>query len=224
VAAVAGTSGDADAQVINGCYSAKDGGLRVIANGATCAKQELPIQWNATGPKGDPGAPGVQGPVGPQGERGPQGEQGARGHQGEPGERGEQGPRGPQGEQGPQGAVGPAGPEGEEGPQGEPGVSGAARAFAYINGNGVIDPARSQGIASYVGRPGQYCFGLDFQVRSVIVSAENFGSPNTVVIGGVGPNPYFTLCGAADDAWVTTAGSSNTSSITGGIGVYVMFN
>lgn len=70
--------------VIQGCYKAQNGQLRVIDPATqVCLPSETLISWNQTGP------------VGPQGPQGPQGEQG---------------PQGPQGEQGIQGPVGPRGP------------------------------------------------------------------------------------------------------------------
>lgn len=69
-----------------------------------------------TGPQGEVGPQGIQGPVGPQGDIGPQG------IQGEAGPQGEVGPAGPQGATGP---VGPQGIQGEAGPQGEIGPAGA---------------------------------------------------------------------------------------------------
>jgi hypothetical protein len=53
--------------VIHGCYntgSNPSGALRVIdtAKGTTCAKNEKPLNWNQTGPKGDTGD---RGPIGP---------------------------------------------------------------------------------------------------------------------------------------------------------------
>ncbi|HER9899121.1 TPA: collagen-like protein, partial [Streptococcus pyogenes] len=81
------------------------------------------IEKGATqGPKGDPGAPGKEGPRGPKGDPGAPGKDGAPGEKGEKGDRGEtgaQGPVGPQGEKGETGEQGPAGPQGEAGKPGE---------------------------------------------------------------------------------------------------------
>lgn len=73
-------------------------------------------EWNdlislaeITGPQGEQGIPGPQGPTGPQGEQGVQGPKGDTGPQGEKGETGTQGPTGEQG------------PAGEKGDPGEPG-------------------------------------------------------------------------------------------------------
>jgi hypothetical protein len=63
--------------VIHGCYSAKDGTLRVIDTdaGQTCAKGENSLNWNQQGPQGPAG------PAGPQGSPGPQGPAGVSGYQ-----------------------------------------------------------------------------------------------------------------------------------------------
>src|SRR3954452_21221598 len=87
--------------VIHGCYQkpgllANDGALRVIdANkGQSCRSNELAVDWNQKGAKGDVG------PEGPKGDPGPQGPKG------DPGGPGVQGPKGDTGAQGPQGEPG----------------------------------------------------------------------------------------------------------------------
>lgn len=73
IAAVGGTAWaivGADG-TINACYSSKKGSLRVVVAGEACAKGELPIQWNQTGPKGDKGDKGDPGQPGPPGDPGP---------------------------------------------------------------------------------------------------------------------------------------------------------
>lgn len=97
VVVVAAVGGDG---TIDGCYSQRTGALRVVDDGATCGKGELPIAWNKEG------TVGPEGPVGPQGEPG---EPGLQGDPGEPGEPGLQGEPGEPGAPGPQGDVGPAG-------------------------------------------------------------------------------------------------------------------
>lgn len=69
--------------VIHGCYSAKDGTLRVIDTdaGQTCAKGETALSWNQQGPQGPAGPTGPAGPAGPQGSPGPQGPAGVSGYQ-----------------------------------------------------------------------------------------------------------------------------------------------
>lgn len=68
-----------DDGTIDGCYSQRTGALRLVGDGATCGKGELPIAWSKEG------AVGPEGPEGPQGEPGPAGEPGL---QGEPGPAG----------------------------------------------------------------------------------------------------------------------------------------
>jgi hypothetical protein len=62
--------------VIQGCYRTSEddrkGELRVVSDPASCRMNELPISWNAQGPKGDKGDQGIQGIQGlqsPQGVR-----------------------------------------------------------------------------------------------------------------------------------------------------------
>jgi hypothetical protein len=55
---------------IFGCYSAKDGVLRVVEEGTACGKAEVAIFWNQMGPAGPTGATGAQGPTGPTGPAG----------------------------------------------------------------------------------------------------------------------------------------------------------
>lgn len=46
--------------LISGCYSTKDGALRVIdAASQSCGKNEVAISWNRTGPAGPPGPSGL---------------------------------------------------------------------------------------------------------------------------------------------------------------------
>jgi hypothetical protein len=55
---------------IFGCYSAKDGALRVVEEGTACGKNEVAIFWNQRGPAGATGATGTQGPKGDTGPAG----------------------------------------------------------------------------------------------------------------------------------------------------------
>lgn len=61
---VGGTLGRAsaagDPAVINAC-AGKNGSLRLVANPQDCRDAESPVQWNASGPAGPQGAPGVSG-------------------------------------------------------------------------------------------------------------------------------------------------------------------
>jgi len=98
--------------VIHGCYGKSGGQLRVIdsAKSATCAKTELALNWNQTGPQGLQGLQGMKGDQGPAGAQGPRGDTGAGG------------------------AVGPAGPAGPPGPSGSPvdaTLSGATGTATY---------------------------------------------------------------------------------------------
>jgi Collagen triple helix repeat (20 copies) len=90
--------------VIHGCYQkpgllSNEGALRVIDTdkGQACRSNEVAVDWNQKGAKGD---------VGPQGPKGDPGPQGAQGPQGEPGIQGDQGPKGDTGPQGPPGEPG----------------------------------------------------------------------------------------------------------------------
>jgi Collagen triple helix repeat (20 copies) len=71
--------------VIRGCYSTKNGALRVIDSSAKCTNGELALNWNQQGPQGATGAVGPQGPPGQAGATGPQGLQGPQGIEGRPG-------------------------------------------------------------------------------------------------------------------------------------------
>jgi hypothetical protein len=79
--------------VIHSCYNAgsnPSGQLRVIdpASGATCAKNERALNFNQTGPKGDPGIPGTPGSNGTNGTNGRDGTDGANGANGTNGTNG----------------------------------------------------------------------------------------------------------------------------------------
>lgn len=113
LAAIPGTGG-----VISGCYDKKNGKLRVIdaQAGKKCAKDEIALTWNQTGPQGAQGPIGPAGPVGPQGPKGDKGDStGVPGPKGDKGDPGPQGIPGPKGDTGAQGAVGPAGAAGISG-------------------------------------------------------------------------------------------------------------
>jgi hypothetical protein len=100
LAAIPGAGG-----VITGCYSKKDGKLRVIdaQAGKKCAKGEVALSWNQAGPQGLAGPAGPQGPAGPSGTPGRQGPQGLPGVPGPPGlagAKGDTGAPGPKGDKG----------------------------------------------------------------------------------------------------------------------------
>ena len=83
---------------INGCYSTKDGTLRVVEPGQVCGSKELAIQWNQQGQNGAAGATGATGATGstgPIGASGPTGASGVTGDTGSTGPAGATGPPGP---------------------------------------------------------------------------------------------------------------------------------
>ena len=124
--------------VIHGCYSTKNGALRVVGPAAKCATGELALSWNQKGLKGDTGAAGAQGPIGPQGPKGNAGAPGEQGLKGDPGVAGPQGDPGPAGEQGPKGdpgADGAPGAKGDTGPPGAPGPSGIVATNGSYSGH-----------------------------------------------------------------------------------------
>jgi hypothetical protein len=103
--------------------------LRLVATGEPCRPNEMRVQWNVVGPKGDPGPAGPIGPagaMGPAGPTGPQGASGSQGLKGDAGATGPIGPAGPTGPQGPTGEIGPAGPQGTQGPAGPAAPQGQA--------------------------------------------------------------------------------------------------
>jgi hypothetical protein len=81
----------ANGGTIRACYNNNSGEVKIVESSDDCKNNETFLEWNSTGPQGEPG------PAGPQGETGPQGPQG------------EPGPAGPQGDPGPQGPAGPSG-------------------------------------------------------------------------------------------------------------------
>ena len=184
--------------VINGCYNAVNGQLR-IAN--SCKNNEVSISWNASGPQGIEGEAGSQGEPGPAG---PQGEPGPAGPQGEPG------PAGPQGEQGVSGEPGepgPAGPQGEQGIQGEPGEPG---------------PAGSPGVSGW-----ERIASAPVAVRPGSISQASVSCPaGKKILGGgaatfgdgmslVSSRPY-----DSGTAWFATA--TNASAVNGSVVAYSM--
>jgi hypothetical protein len=84
--------------LINGCFKAANGQLRVIDPATdSCLPTETAISWNQIGPQGPIGSAGAIGPQGPQGAVGPAGPQGPKGDPGAPGAQGAQGAAGPPG-------------------------------------------------------------------------------------------------------------------------------
>jgi hypothetical protein len=136
--------------VIHGCYSTKNGALRVIDSAAKCANGEVALNWNQQGPKGDLGATGPQGPKGDTGTTGPQGpkgDTGPAGAKGDPGPAGAQGLKGDAGATGPQGPQGPKGDTGAAGPQGPQGAQGIVGANGSYQGH-VQSPLATTGFNS----------------------------------------------------------------------------
>jgi hypothetical protein len=76
---IAGFPQVGDAQTIYGCYSRRDGSLRIVAAPGRCHRSETPISWNAVGPQGPIG---LTGPTGPKGDTGLSGATGPKGEQG----------------------------------------------------------------------------------------------------------------------------------------------
>jgi hypothetical protein len=118
---------------ITGCFSQKNGALRVVNAGASCATGETALKWAQQGPAGPVGATGAAGPAGPAG---PEGLPGAKGDTGPAGPQGVQGLRGLTGATGPIGATGATGPQG---PQGAPGIS----AYSVQSAGNIIAPFES---------------------------------------------------------------------------------
>lgn len=140
-ASAAVTSAVAADGTIDGCYrvaaagvdDGQQGQLRVLAADQQCKKNELAIQWNQKGLKGDVGAQGAAGQPGTKGEAGAtgatgllgqQGIQGLSGLQGLKGDQGADGTNGARGADGEAGAAGAAGPTGPVGPAGSAGPVG----------------------------------------------------------------------------------------------------
>jgi hypothetical protein len=73
--------------------------------------------------------------------------------------------------------TGPAGPKGATGDAGPPGPQGIAAAYAYVEQNGTVEPARSLNVTdANVTRAaaGDYCFsGLSFTVKSALANPVN---------------------------------------------------
>lgn len=59
IASIVGNDG-----VIHGCYAQRNGTLRVVAEGTTCGRGELGIEWSQQGPAGAQGPQGVPGEPG----------------------------------------------------------------------------------------------------------------------------------------------------------------
>lgn len=97
---VAAATSSPSTTVFYACLNVKAGTMNSITTvvAPKCAKGNVNISWNATGPKGDTGSQGV---AGQQGLRGLQGLTGDTGLRGLKGDTGEQGAKGDTGETGP---------------------------------------------------------------------------------------------------------------------------
>ncbi|MFL5680490.1 MAG: hypothetical protein ACJ77B_07810 [Chloroflexota bacterium] len=199
--AMAAIGGDGD---IDGCYSQKSGDLRVVDDGAPCAKGEIAIKWaqrgpqGIPGPSGIPGATGATGAAGPTGAPGPTGAAGATGvpgptgATGAPGATGVPGPTGVPGATGAPGATGEPGPsgvpgeKGDRGPQGPAGV-GAQTIEASGDGPGDADLGTFAGVAANV-----HCGGNLFSPTSTLNLAAPTGQRidiSGVIFGNVAVKP-----------------------------------
>ncbi|NVK21710.1 MAG: collagen-like protein, partial [Kangiellaceae bacterium] len=146
-----------------------------------------------TGPKGDTGAQGEQGPVGPKGDTGAQGEQGPAGPKGDTGAQGEMGPQGPmgltgpqgpQGEAGPQGDVGPMGPAGPQGPAGADGADGTGTNLMCFSTDQTIgSQGKYMGLGQQAGEHDSVGvispFAAGAEVLTLVVKAAQGNNPNS---------------------------------------------
>jgi Collagen triple helix repeat (20 copies) len=173
--------------VINGCYKAQNGQLRLIdpATGH-CLPSEKPISWSKTGPQGPPGPTGPAGPTGaagpagaagPTGPAGPTGSKGATGPAGPTGSKGATGPAGPTGAKGPTGPAGPTGPQGPKGDKGDP----ATRLWAVVTGDaGLVRSSGATDSSRVLGLAGTYrvTFNQDVTACSYLATIGNPGAGN----------------------------------------------
>ena len=117
------------------------GGLAEIRN-------KPALLQGATGPKGDPGAPG------PTGLKGDTGATGPAGPKGDPGALGAQGNVGPTGPKGDTGAVGPAGAKGDTGSIGPKGDTGLTGPTGLKGDTGATGPKGDTGATGPIGLTG----------------------------------------------------------------------
>lgn len=69
--AVADPPGSAASTTVYACVGRHDGNVRIVAQGATCRRDEDPTSWSSTGPQGPAGPAGATGPQGPAGAAAP---------------------------------------------------------------------------------------------------------------------------------------------------------
>ena len=95
----------------------------------------------------------------------------------------------PQGRKGDAGAPGPKGDQGPQGVPGAPGAPGTAKAFAYVQQDGTLDTARSQGVNSVV-QPDipavDYLYCFDVQIDPKVVVASAFATDAYIVTSADG--------------------------------------
>jgi hypothetical protein len=211
--AVAGIGGGG---VINGCYKAQNGQLRLIDPATDhCLPSEKPISWNQTGTQGPPGptgpkgATGPAGPTGPKGTTGPAGPTGPKGATGPAGSTGPKGTTGPAGPTGPKGATGPAGPTGPKGDKGDPGAA-ATKLWAVVLADGTLVRSSGATASSHL-TGGEYRVDFNQNVTAcaylatignpaelepppgAIITALRIGTTNAVYVA------TFTLTGTRSD-------------------------
>ena len=193
---------EADAQVINACYVPQTGTVyRIKTEGArdSCTNhRHVEFSWNAQGPIGLQGPPGIQGligprgddgdigPVGPQGATGangaagptgatgpagPKGDPGANGNDGAPGANGNDGAPGPKGDDGAPGAKGDDGAPGAKGDDGAPGAAGAT---------GPAGPKGDRGLRGFTGPQGPSGVSGIYR-RTVTVSSGSYSAMDYVL-------------------------------------------
>lgn len=144
---------------ITGCFTDKNGSLRIVDESTQCGKGEQRLTWNQAG---QPGAVGPTGPAGPPGEPGATGEPGPTGAPGPTGETGPQGDPGPTGAPGATGAAGPQGepgPIGPEGAKGDPGLNGGLLLWAEVAETGELTDANSPVTVTWLDT-GRYALGF----------------------------------------------------------------
>ncbi|XP_007494127.2 macrophage receptor MARCO [Monodelphis domestica] len=119
-----------------------------------------PGQKGEKGVAGSPGGPGVKGEKGISGRDGTPGQPGPKGPPGDPGSVGIQGPKGIPGERGPAGVAGPQGEKGIKGdaglmgPKGEAGAKGDKGDLGAIGSKGEVGQKGDKGMTGLQGIPG----------------------------------------------------------------------
>jgi hypothetical protein len=129
----------------------------------------------------------------------------------------------PRGATGAAGPAGPAGPAGAAGAAGAPGKDGTAKAYAYVDATGTLDPARSSNVTSVTTAGATLdCFVLPFTPKNVVASIQGYenGGPNNFgfVVTGIGT---FAACPAGTTAYIATLTQAGAFTR---LPVYVMFN